>query len=220
MTLNEFFNNNLAGTSQASDNGLNNVFNHNYWSNNNNSDADHDGYADTPYLIDGSAGNVDSLPLAHPIKYPVYVLYPPVFITPSNGFVISNSVKITWNPDKDTFNHTFQYSLEYKANQDNSYTIIASGINTTSYTWDTSLLTNGNYSIKLNAYYKTYSNSTSINIIINNSKTPTTPTVTTTSSATSSSSPTISVNSPGFNGFLLIFALLGLVIIKQKRKKD
>jgi parallel beta-helix repeat protein len=68
ISYNDFIGNNLGGTSQAYDDGLNNLFTNNYFIDHDNTDKNNDGIADTSYPIDGSEENVDSSPSASPIQ--------------------------------------------------------------------------------------------------------------------------------------------------------
>jgi parallel beta-helix repeat protein len=58
------FNNNIGVSSQALDNGTNNILNNNYWSDWTGPDVNNDGFVDDLYSIDGSAGNSDNFPIA------------------------------------------------------------------------------------------------------------------------------------------------------------
>ena len=60
--------NNGGDPSQAIDDGIDNEFSDNYWSEWTSPDADGDGFVDNPYAIDGSANNHDYFPLVHSIS--------------------------------------------------------------------------------------------------------------------------------------------------------
>lgn len=64
---NNFLGNNPGGSSQASDDGTNNVFTSNYWDDHDNTDLNGDGFADAPYAIEGTANNQDPSPLPVPV---------------------------------------------------------------------------------------------------------------------------------------------------------
>lgn len=62
---------------QAKDDGLNNLFSHNYWNDWTAPDTDSDDIVDAPYNIPGSANNQDELPLTNDdlARYPMFTLY-------------------------------------------------------------------------------------------------------------------------------------------------
>jgi len=62
VSFNTFVENGV--TKQVCDDGLNNGVSKNYYSDWNSPDANSDGYVDSPYILDGTAGNQDDLPLA------------------------------------------------------------------------------------------------------------------------------------------------------------
>ena len=73
-TWNDFIDNNRYESSQAFDEGNDNLFAHNYWNEWTEPDKDRDGIVDLPYHIDGSANNQDyfprtSVPVASPIEH-------------------------------------------------------------------------------------------------------------------------------------------------------
>jgi parallel beta-helix repeat protein len=67
---NNFLYNNPGPSTQAFDDGNNNNFTHNYWSNWSSLDNDADGIVDLPYPISGEANNQDSSPLVTPYVPP------------------------------------------------------------------------------------------------------------------------------------------------------
>lgn len=74
---NYFFMN--GGTCQATDNGVNNIIDANYWDDWTSPDANNDSIVDTPYVLSGDAENSD----LHPMVIPDRSL-PPWYITPCN----------------------------------------------------------------------------------------------------------------------------------------
>ena len=62
ITNNDLSGNSPGGSSQAYDDGSDNVFDYNYWSDHTSPDDDADGIVDTKYDIDGSAVNADPHP--------------------------------------------------------------------------------------------------------------------------------------------------------------
>jgi parallel beta-helix repeat protein len=68
ITRNVFINNGVAG--QVCDAGVNNTYIYNYYDDWTSPDADSDHIVDTPYSIEGAAGNEDPYPLANPDTVP------------------------------------------------------------------------------------------------------------------------------------------------------
>jgi len=67
----------------------------NYWDDYSGGDADHDGIGDTPYNIDGGAGNKDFYPLMEPWNHPPY--------QPSDPFPFSGATDVPVNPELSVF---------------------------------------------------------------------------------------------------------------------
>ncbi|MFW9779503.1 MAG: right-handed parallel beta-helix repeat-containing protein, partial [Candidatus Heimdallarchaeota archaeon] len=65
---NDFIDNNPNGTSQANDDGINNIFAYNYWNEWTEPDSNGDGLVDLPYPIDGGANNQDLSPRTLPMQ--------------------------------------------------------------------------------------------------------------------------------------------------------
>ncbi|MFX0062444.1 MAG: NosD domain-containing protein [Candidatus Hermodarchaeota archaeon] len=83
---NIFSGNNPDGASQAYDDGSNNIFTYNYWSDWVSPDKDMDGIVDSPYLIDGASNNKDLFPRVSP-DIPVPVI--------DNPFISQNTSSIS-----------------------------------------------------------------------------------------------------------------------------
>jgi hypothetical protein len=70
---NTFSDNGPAGKSQVADNGTSNIFEYNFYSEWTSPDSDGDGIVDIPYVIEGSANNIDSFPLTTEVYIVTYV---------------------------------------------------------------------------------------------------------------------------------------------------
>ena len=87
---NNLLGNNPEGSSQAIDEGSENVFSVNYWDDHDNTDRNGDGIADTPYPIDGLANNQDLSPLSTRASLSVMnvtTMSPPKIETPSPPWI-------------------------------------------------------------------------------------------------------------------------------------
>ncbi|MHA2225023.1 MAG: right-handed parallel beta-helix repeat-containing protein [Candidatus Hodarchaeales archaeon] len=74
---NNFVDNNVDGTSQASDWGIVNIIKYNYWNNHTSPDvAPPDGFVDDPFSIDGAANNNDTHPLTNPVSPMIFIVAP------------------------------------------------------------------------------------------------------------------------------------------------
>ncbi|MFX0184808.1 MAG: right-handed parallel beta-helix repeat-containing protein [Candidatus Hodarchaeota archaeon] len=121
---------NNAGGGQAYDDGSNNVFRNNYWS---------DWIGSGAYYIDGSADNEDLSPLTDPYHLSVPVITAPT----SDTSTLKESVTIQWIASSDTFDHSLTYNVYYSNNSGSTWKELASGLTSTSYTWDLSSIFNG-----------------------------------------------------------------------------
>jgi len=81
---NNFLGNYPMGFSQASDQGNNNVFAHNYWDDHDTTDLNGDGLADVSYVIEGAASNQDLSPLTTLVNPPPPETTTPEMITPTS----------------------------------------------------------------------------------------------------------------------------------------
>ena len=142
VTLNDFFGNNPLGSSQAYDDGISNTFSTNFWS---------DGTPGQPYHIDGNANNTDPTPSPVPINLlPNQFLTPPRILYP-NGEEKVNGIKyIHWKPSFSSLRYHVTYSVYYSSNDGSSWNLLASGLTTNKYLWNTTALPNGNnYLVKV-----------------------------------------------------------------------
>ncbi|MHA1827833.1 MAG: NosD domain-containing protein [Candidatus Heimdallarchaeaceae archaeon] len=101
VEYNAFIDNNKKGSSQAYDDGYNNIFSNNYWSDHTNPDNDADGIVDYPYPISGGT-NKDSAPL-NKIPIPGFVDSEPPKINSVTYFPLEPTIK---NPINITVNVT------------------------------------------------------------------------------------------------------------------
>jgi len=74
VMMNDFIGNNQQGNCQASDDGRNNQFSQNYWSDWIQPDKNGNGVVDRPYLIDGESGNYDNHPRVSSITDPTFYI--------------------------------------------------------------------------------------------------------------------------------------------------
>ncbi|MHA2271254.1 MAG: right-handed parallel beta-helix repeat-containing protein [Candidatus Hodarchaeales archaeon] len=129
VEMNDLSGNNPGGA-QASDDGSDNVFINNYWS-------DWNGLGS--YAIDGSAGNQDPSPLVNP-----YHLSAPLITAPTpENLTLSGVVSLHWNASRDAFGHSLTYAVYYSTTNGTTWTLLASGLTTTTSTLDTTPFADG-----------------------------------------------------------------------------
>lgn len=149
---NDFYGNNPEGTSQALDDGTNNEFSGNYWSDHDNIDNNGDEIADNPYLIDGTASNADKSAMVMPNEpfSSSHFLAPPRVAYPNGGEVLSGVIYIRWANIPDPLDHPITYAAWYSPNNGDTWSRLGTGIATNEYSWDTRLVPNGeNYLVKI-----------------------------------------------------------------------
>ncbi len=153
VTLNDFSFNlrriRILRVSQAIDNGNNNIFSKNFWSDWVSPDNDGDNYVDFPYQINGTAGNQDPLPRAlRPTTLP-HLLLKPYILYPEEGDGVSGIVNVTWAEAIDTANHQVTYDLYYSNDGGGTWIKITGTLTGEFYLWDTIALADGEYMLKL-----------------------------------------------------------------------
>lgn len=193
--------NDLAGNGdgtgpQALDEGINNIFSTNYWS---------DWTGTGSYSFDG---NDDTSPQTNPN----HMSAPDITAPTSAIAILKDSVNIQWIASTDTFGHSITYSAFYSTTDGTTWNKIVSGLTGTSYNWDLSTIFNGTeVLLKVEAEdslgFISVSVSDSTFVIENPELVSTTTTTTTTKIA------------PGWDMLLLILSLLVLVPASRYRKK-
>jgi len=122
---NNFTDNNPGGNSQARDEGDDNVFEGNYWS-------DWDG--SSTYEID---------------KHTITV---PIINNPVAGTTVSGVIEVTWTVAIDSLGCAVTYTVYYSDNNGSSWSLLIEDLETTNYTWNTAVLDDGgDYLIKVKA---------------------------------------------------------------------
>jgi len=139
---NDFIGNHPGGSSQASDEGSNNVFAHNYWDNHDFTDRNGDGIADTPYAIDGASANQDLTPLTA-LANTYHSLSTPTIAYPYSGETLQGTVTIQWAAAIDTWEHSITYTVSYSADDGYTWILLASGLSTSEYEWNTTTIADG-----------------------------------------------------------------------------
>ncbi|MHA2098634.1 MAG: right-handed parallel beta-helix repeat-containing protein [Candidatus Kariarchaeaceae archaeon] len=135
ITWNNFIGN--AGI-QGLDNGTSNIISRNHWSELSGPDVNPiDDFVDIEYFLNGSAGTTDSYPLVNP-----YVLSGGGFIYPGIFEVVEGEITVSWNPIFDNYGNEFLYNLYY-APDGYEINLIANGLTTSSFQWDSTLYDNG-----------------------------------------------------------------------------
>lgn len=129
---------------QALDEGSNNEFSYNYWDDWTSPDTNGDNIVDNPYDIDGGSQDLHPLVSAHEFIPNLSLIYP------NGGKTLNDTVTIAWATVNDSYNHNVSYSVYYSSDNGNTWNLLASGLGSTSYFWDTTILTSGDlYLIKI-----------------------------------------------------------------------
>ena len=117
------------GNPLAFDAGHNNTFANNYWN---------DWQGVGSYDISGPVSNQDSSPSIN-----AYHISSPVLISPSSDTpILQGIVIIQWNSSSDLLSHPITYSLFYSPSEGKTWMLLASGLSTTNFILDTSLIGN------------------------------------------------------------------------------
>ena len=128
-------------------------FSGNFWSDLTSPDADGDGFVDVAYSVNGSANEEDSKPLALPSSYidgfsEVVMLAPDILMDTTGK--LNATVEVTWSDAFASQSKIISYDLYYSDDDGSTWTLIVSGLGTTSYNWETYDLSNGtSYRVKV-----------------------------------------------------------------------
>lgn len=203
---NDFIRNNV-GSDQAADLGTDNVFERNYWDDWTSPDNNGDGIVDIPYTIGNDS--IDLLPMVKPIHKRIH-LYAPSFLYPNRSEVINGNVTVRWLPAIDIEDHSIEYSLYLSSDEGNSWSPLVLGTTNLGYDWDTTSVSDGEYSLKIVAICNDNEEASDIiEFTINNSV----------------ATPTTTTQKASMSGLLiLMFSLTCVVRIRsmkrKKRKRD
>ena len=215
ITWNDFINH-----EGVKDDGSNNIFEYNYFSDWTSPDINNDGIVDNPYLIDGFANNRDPYPLVSSFTNIItgHYLSTPTISYPNGGETIKGIITIKWSASIDSLGHTVTYSVYYSYNSGATWNVLAMGLTTTSFLWNTSSIAEGsNYLIKIVAScsegLSIEDTSDSIFRIVSTSQT-TNPT-----SETSPTQPPI-IEQTDFDPILMLIGLLIAIGLLKKRKRS
>lgn len=142
---NDFANNNPSGFQGSDVSGLANTFAYNYWNDWTTPDLNSDGFVDIPFVISGDSNSKDFHPLTNPLH-----LSPPTVIFPNGGSTLDGMITLQWSPARDQWGHMLTYSVYYSNDSGSIWITLASGLNTTSYLWNTTTVADGtNYLVKV-----------------------------------------------------------------------
>ncbi len=151
IQFNNFINNNvLSAENQSTDiNGIFIKFTHNYWNDHDDEDADSDGYKDSKYLF---SSNEDNESLAVP-----YIISLPSLLTPTSGAVVNKTITISWMVSTDTMGFDLLYYIYLSPDNGDSWIVLESKLDVTSFQLNTSELENGTYLISVLAVNEAFS---------------------------------------------------------------
>ncbi|MFQ6126481.1 MAG: NosD domain-containing protein [Candidatus Heimdallarchaeota archaeon] len=216
---NDFLGNHPGG-GQAGDAGSNNVFARNYWDDHDNTDRNGDGIADAPYPIEGDASNQDLSPLTVLVDLS-HSLSTPIIAYPYGGETLQGTVTIQWAAAIDTWEHSITYTVSYTVDDGYTWILLASGLSTSEYEWDTTTVTDGSaYRIQVVATCSdglTAEDRSDVPFTIQNLEaTTTTPTT-----VTSTSLPPVGAftTPEGPMGILLATLLLATILVRRVKRK-
>ncbi|MFX0211044.1 MAG: nitrous oxide reductase family maturation protein NosD, partial [Candidatus Hodarchaeota archaeon] len=203
---------NNAGRVQAYDNGFYNEYIYNYWSDWLSPDMNEDGIVDNPYIIDGSANNIDNYPFIFLNLTQSHFVFGPTISSPTGGLTLKGNVRIVWTAGVDSWGHSVTYTVSCSADTGATWIIIASSLTATSYLWDSTTVDNANYLIRVNASCAEgiWNADTSDGFITIDNPAPTITTSATTADTVTDGIPV------SLLGGLLILALIAAVLILRK----
>ncbi|MFW9996525.1 MAG: SBBP repeat-containing protein, partial [Candidatus Odinarchaeota archaeon] len=127
---------------------------------------------------------------------------------PTAGTIANGTITIEWSAASDIFNHSITYSVYYSPDEGATWTLLASGLTSTSYPWDTNTVPNGfSYLIKV---VVTCSGGSSIESISDEPFTI--------QNTISTSGPSFTFT-PGMTSFVFFAAFVALITVRKGRKR-
>jgi parallel beta-helix repeat protein len=152
ISWNNFINNGGGSATQGFDDGKENIFKYNYWSDLTGTDADDDSIFDSPYVLPGLANNRDSLALASSLVLGDHALSAPRVVYPSGGEMLYPPITILWTPTLDALGHTITYTISYSSDGGSTWNELANVQTDLNYTLESTTVAPGtNYRIKITA---------------------------------------------------------------------
>ncbi|MFX0208989.1 MAG: right-handed parallel beta-helix repeat-containing protein [Candidatus Hodarchaeota archaeon] len=129
-------------------------------------------------------------------------LSPPTIIFPNGRETLNGTVTIEWKTSLDPFDHSVTYTVYYSSDNGAFWTVLATDLTTTSYSWDTTTVPNGfSYLIKVEA---TCSAGVTIESISEDTF--------------AIQNPTSSVGTPGMSILMPFLAFGALVVLRRGRR--
>ena len=210
VQFNDFSRNSGGNPPQILDQGINNTFSSNYWS---------DWTETGSYAIAGEAMNQDLSPLTNPYHLSAPVITAPTSATPT----LKDSVTIQWTASSDVFGHSLTYAVFYSIDNEVTWIKIKSGMFTTNYLWDlTSIYDGTTVRIKVQTTDKIGFNSFSVSkqtFTIENPSLIRPTTTTTTTALTSTTTLVPTVGTPSWTVLVPLLSLIAILALRQRKKK-
>ncbi|MFX1253590.1 MAG: nitrous oxide reductase family maturation protein NosD [Promethearchaeota archaeon] len=151
---NDFLWNNLQGSSQAFDNGTGNLFSRNLWSDWLKFDINTIYVRNGVYPIAGNRNNSDEDPVAIAnCQITQYHFSKPAILFPTSDATLEGITEIHWSVAIDFRGYQVFYSIFLSSLSKETWLLLASNLTSTDYTWDTINVNDGNYQIKVVAYF-------------------------------------------------------------------
>ena len=80
-----------------------------------------------------------------------HTITPPTILAPNGGEVVNDSTLISWTESIDSWDYDLSYSIEISSDGDTIWQELVSGLEETSYLWDTVNVPKGTYLVRINA---------------------------------------------------------------------
>ena len=155
----------------------------------------------------------------------IHSLSHPAIISPTNGETLSKIPSISWTPAVDSFHHYIFYNVSlYDENMTFVKNLLTSNPST-NVNFNTTLVPNGNYYIKVTAfdYNGLIASSKIIEVVVNNplpKTTTTTPTNTISTTTSATSNKNTLKTSPGFEVLMFSMSTILLTLFTYNRRRN